>query len=174
MESNELLGILEQLERDKGIKKEILIEAVEAAVTSAAKKLWTVDKDEEIRTVLDIKTGKITSYAGDEEIRSNEFGRIAAQTAKQVVIQKIREAEKDVVYVEYSERIGEIVSGAVYRFERGSIIVDLGKTEAYIPKRNSPVRRNSGRAIVFVLMCWMSGVKIEVRRFCCPERIQIL
>jgi len=94
MESNELLGILEQLERDKGIKKEILIEAVEAAVSSAAKKLWTVDKDEEIRTVLDIKTGKITSYAGNEEIRSSEFGRIAAQTAKQVVIQKIREAEK--------------------------------------------------------------------------------
>jgi len=154
MESNELLGILEQLERDKGIKKEILIEAVEAAVSSAAKKLWTVDKDEEIRTVLDIKTGKITSYAGDEEIRSSEFGRIAAQTAKQVVIQKIREAEKDVVYVEYSERIGDIVSGAVYRFERGSIIVDLGKTEAYIPKKeqsNKEEFRQSDRIRAYVL-----------------------
>jgi len=154
MESNELLGILEQLERDKGIKKEILIEAVEAAVSSAAKKLWTVDKDEEIRTVLDIKTGKITSYAGNEEIRSSEFGRIAAQTAKQVVIQKIREAEKDVVFVEYSERIGEIVSGAVYRFERGSIIVDLGKTEAYIPKKeqsNKEEFRQSDRIRAYVL-----------------------
>jgi len=116
MESSELLGILEQLERDKGIKKEILIEAVEAAVTSAAKKLWTVDKNEEIRAVLDTKTGKLTAYAGDEEIRSSEFGRIAAQTAKQVVIQKIREAEKDVIFSEYQERIGEIISGAVYRY----------------------------------------------------------
>jgi len=154
MESNELLGILEQLERDKGIKKEILIEAVEAAVSSAAKKLWTVDKDEEIRTVLDIKTGKITSYAGDEEIRSSEFGRIAAQTAKQVVIQKIREAEKDVVFADYSERIGDIVSGAVYRFERGSIIVDLGKTEAYIPKKEQSGKeefRQSDRIRAYVL-----------------------
>jgi len=154
MESNELLGILEQLERDKGIKKEILIEAVEAAVSSAAKKLWTVDKDEEIRTVLDIKTGKITSYAGNEEIRSSEFGRIAAQTAKQVVIQKIREAEKDVVFTEYSERIGEIVSGAVYRFEKGNIIVDLGKTEAYIPKKEQSGKeefRQSDRIRAYVL-----------------------
>ncbi len=135
MENNELLGILEQLERDKGIDRKILIEAVETAVASAARKLWTVDKNEEVRAVLDPKTGKITAYAGNQEIRSSEFGRIAAQTAKQVVIQKIREAEKDVVFNEYQVRIGEIISGGVYRFERGNIIVDLGKAEAYIPKK---------------------------------------
>lgn len=135
MESSELLAILEQLERDKGINKDVLVEAVEAAVASAAKKLWTVDKDEEVRVELDKVTGKLTAYAGDEEIRSSEFGRIAAQTAKQVVIQKIREAEKDVVYDEYQKRIGEIISGSVYRFERGNIIIDLGKTEALIPRR---------------------------------------
>ena len=135
MESTELLTILEQLERDKGIDKKILIEAVESAVATAAKKLWTVDKNEEVRAVLDIKTGRITAYAGTQEIRSSEFGRIAAQTAKQVVIQKIREAEKDVVFNEYQVRIGEIISGGVYRFERGNIIVDLGKAEAYIPKK---------------------------------------
>jgi len=135
MESGELLGILEQLERDKGIDKKVLIEAVESAVASAARKLWTVDKEEDIRVELDMKTGKLTAYAGNEVISSNEFGRIAAQTAKQVVIQKIREAEKDVIFAEYKTRIGEIVSGGVYRFERGNIIVDLGRTEAYIPKR---------------------------------------
>jgi N utilization substance protein A len=135
MESSELLGILEQLERDKGINKTILIEAVESAIASAAKKLWTVDKNEDVKAILDPKTGKITVYSGDQEIRSSEFGRIAAQTAKQVVIQKIREAEKDVVFSEYQVRIGEIISGGVYRFDRGSIIVDLGKTEAYIPKK---------------------------------------
>lgn len=135
METNELITILEQLERDKGINKDILIKAVEAAVSSAAKKLWTVEKDEEVRVVLDPKTGKLTAYAGQEEIRSSEFGRIAAQTAKQVVIQKIREAEKDVIFTEFQERIGQIISGGVYRFDKGNIIVDLGKSEASIPKK---------------------------------------
>lgn len=135
MESSELLTILEQLERDKGIDKEVLIEAVEAAVASAAKKLWTVDKEQEVTVKLDKITGKLTAFSGDEEIRSGEFGRIAAQTAKQVVIQKIREAEKDVVYEEYQKRIGEIISGSVYRFERGNIIIDLIKSEAIIPRR---------------------------------------
>jgi len=131
---SELMVILEQLERDKGIVKEILIAAVEAAVASAAKKIWTVDKEEDVKVVLDRKTGKIKAWAGDEEIHSSEFGRIAAQTAKQVVIQKIREAEKDVVFSEYNARIGQIISGSVYRFERGNIIVDLGKSEALVPK----------------------------------------
>lgn len=131
---NELLTILEQLERDKGITKETLIEAVESAVASAARKIWTLDKEEDIKVVLDRKTGKITAWAGEEEIHSSEFGRIAAQTAKQVVIQKIREAEKDVVFNEYNMRVGQIISGAVYRFERGNIVVDLGKSEALIPR----------------------------------------
>ncbi|MBF0485238.1 MAG: transcription termination/antitermination protein NusA [Candidatus Omnitrophica bacterium] len=133
MES-ELMGILDQIERDKGIPKEVLIQAVEAAVASAARKVWTVDKEEEISAKLDLKTGKITAYANGQEIRSSEFGRIAAQTAKQVVFQKIREAEKDVVYTEYNARIGQIISGSVYRFEKGNVIVDLGKTEAIIPR----------------------------------------
>ncbi|MBI3616912.1 MAG: transcription termination/antitermination protein NusA [Candidatus Omnitrophica bacterium] len=154
MESTELLTILEQLERDKGIDKKILIEAVESAVATAAKKLWTVDKNEEVRAVLDIKTGRITAYAGTQEIRSSEFGRIAAQTAKQVVIQKIREAEKDVVFNEYQIRIGEIIAGGVYRFERGNIIVDLGKAEAYIPKKEQSPKeefRQGDRIRAYVL-----------------------
>src|SRR3954462_6032291 len=131
---NELLTILELFERDKGIDKETLIGAVEAAVASAAKKIWTVDKEQDVKVVLDRKTGRLTAFAGEQEIHSSEFGRIAAQTAKQVVIQKIREAEKDVVYNEYHTRIGQIISGGVYRFEKGNIIVDLGKTEGLLPK----------------------------------------
>ncbi len=151
---NELLGILEQLERDKGINKEILIEAVESAVASAARKIWTVGKEEEIKVVLNRKTGKIVAYAGEQEIRSSEFGRIAAQTAKQVVIQKIREAEKDVVFAEYQARVGQIISGGVYRFEKGNIIVDLGKTEAYIPRSEQSKReefRQGDRIRAYVL-----------------------
>ncbi|HOW34903.1 MAG TPA: transcription termination factor NusA [Candidatus Omnitrophota bacterium] len=131
---SELLSILEQLERDKGIDKEILIQAVEAAVASAARKAWNVELGEEVKVVLDRKTGKLSAFAGGQEIKSKDFGRIAAQTAKQVVIQKIREAEKDVVFTEYQARIGQIVNGGVYRFDRGNIIVDLGKSEAFVPK----------------------------------------
>ncbi len=134
MDNLELLAILDQLERDKGIDKEVLIQAVEAAIASAARKVWTVESEEEVRVVLDRKTGRLTAFADGQEIRSSEFGRIAAQTAKQVVIQKIREAEKDVVFNEYKAREGQIVSGSVYRFERGNLIVDLGKTEGFIPR----------------------------------------
>ncbi|MFC1704694.1 transcription termination factor NusA, partial [Candidatus Omnitrophota bacterium] len=132
--NGELLAILEQLERDKGIKKEVLIQAVESALVSAAKKVWTGDEEAVITVELNRETGKISAFAGDQEIKSKDFGRIAAQTAKQVVIQKIREAEKEVIYGEFQGRVGEIVSGAVYRFEKGNIIVDLGKTEGLIPK----------------------------------------
>ncbi len=158
---SELLSILEQIERDKGIDKEILIEAVESAVASAAKKVWTVDKEEDVKVVLNRKTGKITAFSGDQEIRSDEFGRIAAQTAKQVVIQKIREAEKDVVFSEYQTRLGNIISGSVYRIERGNIIVDLGKTEAYIPRSeqsNKEEFRQGDRVRAFIL-----DVKREAR-----------
>ena len=151
---SELLGILEQLERDKGIERDVLVKAVEAAVASAARKLWTVDKNEEIRAVLDLKTGKLTAYAGDQEIRSSEFGRIAAQTAKQVVVQKIREAEKDVVFAEYREKIGEIISGNVYRFDKGHIVVDLGNAEAFMPRREQSPKeefRQGDRIRAYVL-----------------------
>src|SRR3990167_5547720 len=161
MERSELLTILEQLERDKGIDKEILIEAVEAAVASAAKKIWTVGKEEDVKVVLDRKTGKLTAFAGTQEIRSSEFGRIAAQTAKQVVIQKIREAEKDVVFGEFHTRIGQIISGGVYRFEKGNIIVDLGKTEGLLPKSEQSQKeefKQGDRIRAFVL-----DVKREAR-----------
>ncbi len=131
---SELLIILDQIERDKGVDKEILIQAVEMAVASAAKKILTVGKEQEIQVVLDRKSGKLIAYADGEEIKSKDFGRIAAQTAKQVVIQKIREAEKDVIFNEYHARIGQIVTGSVYRIDKGNIIVDLSKTEAFIPR----------------------------------------
>jgi N utilization substance protein A len=154
MENSELLTILEQLERDKGIDKKILIEAVESAVASAARKLWTVDKEQEIKVTLDPKSGKLIAYAGGEPIRSSEFGRIAAQTAKQVVIQKIREAEKDVVFSEYNAKIGQIISGNIYRFDKGNIIIDLGKCEAIIPRKEQSQKeefRQGDRIRAYVL-----------------------
>lgn len=133
--SGELLAIIDQMEREKGIKKEILIEAVESALLSAARRVLDIKPGEELSIELDRNTGKIRAFKNKEEIKSIDFGRIAASTARQVIIQKIREAEKDVVFGEFKDRVGEIVSGTVYRFERGNIIVDLlGKTEGILLK----------------------------------------
>lgn len=133
--SQELLTILEQIEREKGIKKEILIEAVEAAIQTAVRKVIDVKPDEELYVKLDRETGKIKAFKNDEEITSIDFGRIAASTARQVIIQKIREAEKGVIFGEFQAKVGELVSGIVYRFDKGNIIVDLlGKAEGVILK----------------------------------------
>ncbi|KPK97255.1 MAG: hypothetical protein AMJ95_09975 [Omnitrophica WOR_2 bacterium SM23_72] len=139
--SQELLAIIEQIEREKGIKKEVLISAVESALLSAAKKVIDVKPDEELKVELDASSGKVKVFKNEEEVRSVDFGRIAASTARQVIIQKMREAEKDVVFNEFQGRVTEIVSGTVYRFEKGNIIVDLlGKAEGLLLKREQSPR----------------------------------
>lgn len=134
--SQELLAILEQIEREKGIKKEVLIDAVESALVSAVRKVIEVKPEDELKVELDRSTGKIHAFKNKEEIVSIDFGRIAASTARQVIIQKIREAEKDVVFADFQGKVGEIVSGTVYRFDKGNIVVDLlGKAEGVLLKR---------------------------------------
>ncbi len=134
--SQELLAIIEQIEREKGIKKEVLIQAVESALLSAAKRVIDLKPEEELKIEIDRSNGKIRAWKNGEEITSIDFGRIAASTARQVIIQKMREAEKDVVFNEFQGRVGEIVSGTVYRFEKGNIIIDLlGKAEGVLLKR---------------------------------------
>lgn len=134
--SQELLAIIEQIEREKGIKKEIMIEAVESAMLSAAKRVIDLKPDEEFKVEIDRSTGQIRAFRNNEPVTNIDFGRIAASTARQVIIQKMREAEKDVVFGEFQSRVGEIVSGTVYRFEKGNVIVDLlGKAEGVLLKR---------------------------------------
>ena len=134
--SQELLAIIEQIEREKGIKKEIMLEAVESAMLSAAKRVIDLKPDEEFKVQIDRVTGQISAFRNNELVTNIDFGRIAASTARQVIIQKMREAEKDVVFVEFQSRVGEIVSGTVYRFEKGNVIVDLlGKAEGVLLKR---------------------------------------
>ena len=131
--SEELLTVLEHIEREKGIEKEFLFKAIESALASAARKIIG-NKEAEVNATIDRTTGKISIISEGKALHSEEFGRIAAQTAKQVIIQKIREAERDIVFDDYQKRIGSITSGAVHRFEKGDIIIDLGKTEAVLPK----------------------------------------
>ena len=131
--NEELLTILDHIEREKGIDKELLFKAIESALASAAKKI-ICNKEAEVEAVIDRKTGEINIMSEGKVIKSEGFGRIAAQTAKQVIIQKIREAERDIVLDDYTKRIGTIVNGSVHRFEKGDIIIDLGKTEAVLPR----------------------------------------
>ena len=139
----EFLTILENIQREKGIEKEILFQAVESALVSAARKVIG-KKTDDVSVKIDRTTGQIKVYSGATEIESGDFGRIAAQTAKQVIIQKIREAERDVIYEEFYQKIGAIISGSVHRFERGDIVIDLGKVEAILP-RNQQCRKESYR-----------------------------
>lgn len=134
--NGEFLSAIERIERQKGISKEILLEAIESALVSAARKVIDDPEisKEDISVQIDKETGAIHVYSDDEEIRNEKFGRIAAQTAKQVMIQKIREAERDVVHEKYSLKVGTIINGQVHRFERGNIIVELDDAEALLPR----------------------------------------
>jgi len=133
--NGELLAVLDHIEREKDIAKEVLIQAVEAALVSASRKVLGDKATDDITVRLNSETGAIGVFSKDEEITPPEFGRIAAQTAKQVIIQKIREAERDVIYNEFQDRIGSITNGIAQRFDREGIVIDLGRTEAILPRR---------------------------------------
>ena len=128
----ELLSLIEAIVRDKGIDREVLIQALESAMASAAKK--GLKDAKEVTVTIDRATGHVVVLSDGQRLSSTEFSRIGAQTAKQVIMQKIREAERDVILGEYHDKVGRIVSGTVHRFERGDIIVDLGRTEGLLPK----------------------------------------
>ncbi|MFH1189112.1 MAG: transcription termination factor NusA [Candidatus Omnitrophota bacterium] len=141
MNNTELLGVLDNIEREKGISKEFLFKAIESAMSSAAKKILG-GREAEVTAVIDRETGELKIISDGKEIRSAELGRISAQTAKQVIMQKIREAERDIIFDDYQKRVGSITNGTVHRFEKGDIIIDLGKTEAVLPKsQQSPKDR---------------------------------
>ncbi len=130
--SQELLRIIDGIARDKNIDAETVFEDLEAAMLSAIRKANPTVEDVDVH--MDRQTGEITAIVAGKPMAIDKLGRIAAQTAKQVMIQRIREAERDSIYEEYLQRKGEIVTGKTVRWEGGSLIVDLGRTEAYLPR----------------------------------------
>jgi len=161
---SDLKRIIEQISRDKGIEKHLLVETIEEAVRSAARKKFGSRRDMEVqyneelgeveifqfRTVVEkvadeqteisleeasaLDPGvKLNDEIGTKMENISELGRIAAQSAKQVIIQKMKDAELDVIYDMYKGREGEIVNGIVQRFERGNMIINLGRTDAILP-----------------------------------------
>src|SRR3954447_7186467 len=105
--SVDLVRIVDSIHRDKNIPKDILFEGIQSALATAAKKHYP--NAEDIQVVIDQETGKITTLADGEVVDPPDFGRIAAQTAKQVIIQKIREAERDSLYDEFEGLKGELI-----------------------------------------------------------------
>jgi N utilization substance protein A len=130
--NQELLRIVDGLARDKNIDRETVLEDLEAAMLSAIRKNNTTTED--IAVHIDRQTGDIVASVDGQKMSVRDLGRIAAQTAKQVMIQRIREAERGSIYEEYLDRKGQIVTGRTARWEGGSLIVDLGRTEAILPK----------------------------------------
>ncbi len=131
--NNELLLVLDYIEREKGIDRGVIVAAIESALLSAAKKRF--GETAELEVSIDTETGEIQVLNEGKEVKSAEFGRIAAQTAKQIITQKIREAEREVVFGVFQAKMGDITNGIVHRFERGNIIVDLGKTEGVLSNK---------------------------------------
>lgn len=165
IDNKELILALEELEKEKGIKKEYLLESIETALLTAYKRNF--DALDNVRVAMDPQTGATHVFSIKEimedakdpaleisledarkinkeaklgetvevEIVPRDFGRIAAQTAKQVIIQKLREAEREIVYSEYNERKGEIVSGIIQKADQGIVVMDLGKVEGVMPAK---------------------------------------
>jgi N utilization substance protein A len=134
MKGSDILRIVDALHREKGVDKEVIFSGIEAALLSAAKKKLGLNKN--IVIEISRETGDITALDGEEKLANLEdLGRIAALTAKQVMIQKIREAERDVVHDDHIRRVGQLIPVTVQRFEKPNVIVSLGKSEGIIPWR---------------------------------------
>src|SRR5215208_5712088 len=133
MNPADMIRIVDSLHREKNIDKEIVYQAIEAALVTAAKKHY--GELEDIAVTIKRETGEVTGTHNGEVMDQAEIsGRIGAQTAKQVIIQKIREAERDSLLGEYGEQIGTMINGVVTRNEGPATIVSLGTIEAILPR----------------------------------------
>ncbi len=133
MNPQELLRIIDSIHREKNIDKEVVFKAIESALVSAAKKHY--GEEELIDVTIDRKDGAIRATLNGTQLDQDEtVGRIGAQTAKQVIIQKVREAERDALYDEYDREIGQLVTGIVQRYENGTATVSLPNCEAILPR----------------------------------------
>lgn len=165
IDNKQLIVAIQELEKEKGIKKDYLLDSIESALLTAYKRNY--NSQENVKVVVDRETGASHLYSVKEVVEHAEnpilqisleearkidkeaqidgtvdvelvpknFGRIAAQTAKQVIIQKLREAEREIIYSEYSERKGEIVSGIIQKANQNIVVMDLGKVEGVMPAK---------------------------------------
>lgn len=168
MNPSEMLRIVDSVHRDKSIDKELVFQAIETALVTAAKKHYGELADVQIR--IDRDTGVMSGTHDGAVLDPDEIsGRIGAQTAKQVIIQKIREAERDQLLGEYGEQVGTLINGVVTRSEGGATIVNLGTLEAILPRSEqipgeSHHPNERVRAIIFEVKPSGSRVKVVLSR----------
>jgi len=132
MASSDILRIVDTLSREKNINKEMVWEDLEEAIASAVRKRYGAEAD--VTVAIDRTNGTLSASKDGQIIEPRTLGRIAAQNAKQFMMQKIREAERGSIFDEYSKRVGEIVTGTMSRFEGGAVLVNLGRTEGFLPR----------------------------------------
>lgn len=167
MNGNEVLRVVDALHRDKNIDKEIVFEGIEQAILSAARKHF--GEDFELEVHVDREHGEPTIKCNGQDLDPDELGdilgRVSAQTAKQVMIQKIREAERDSVFDEFEEMKHELVGGTIVRFEGGAAIVSIGKIEAVLPRSEQipgESYRTNERVRAIVLEVRKAGSRVKV------------
>src|SRR5688572_27978567 len=134
MPNPELIRIVDGIARDKGLEREQVYVDIEQAVASGLRKHYNTEDTTEFAVTLDRMTGDISVARNGEVVPLSVVGRIGAQTVKQVMIQLIRADERGAIYEEYKERVGTIITGTIARFEGGTMIVNLGKTEGIMPR----------------------------------------
>lgn len=200
--NNELLTILEYIEQERGISRELLIRALESAILSAARK--SIHPARELKVKIDPVSGNIQAWARlevvsenpnsdqllllraqerypevqlgdvvDWEVTPSNFGRIAAQTAKQAIMQQLRQAEKETVGIEYADRVGQMINGVVRRFENGNTIVEFPRAEGILGPRDKIhgeqyMPGDHINAILVKVDIAGSGPSLILSR-CCPE-----
>lgn len=161
--NGELLRIIDSIHRDKNIEKEVVFSGIEVALLSALKK--RLGTAQEMSVTINRETGNLEVEGAKEAVQPEELGRIAAQAAKQVIIQKIREAERDVIYEDFEARLGEIISGSVARYQGPNIIVNLARAEGFLPKSEQippESYRPGDRIRAYVLDVRKSGQKVKI------------
>jgi N utilization substance protein A len=136
MNPDEVLRMVDVLHREKDIPKEVIFRALEDALAQGVRKRLGVGED--LLVKIDRKSGAISMEDAEEEYEFDmqELGRIAAQAVKQGLLQRLREAERDVLFEEYEARVGQLVNGTIQRFEGDYQVVNMGKVEAYLGKED--------------------------------------
>ena len=163
MNGGEVLRIVDAIYRDKGIDKEIVFSGIEAAILSAARKHYGEERDISVR--IERTDGEVIATLDGEQLPPDEFGRIAAQTAKQVIIQKIKEAERDALFDEFNELRSHLVNGVITRADHGVATVNLGKIEAILPRSEQipgETHRVNDRVRATVLEVRKMGSRVKV------------
>ncbi len=134
MNASELLRGVDSISRDRNVDKESLFKDIEQAMESAARKHFNALDTEEFTSTIDRLTGEIEISRGQEKISLDSLGRIPAQTAKQVMIQRFREDERESIFTEFIDRVGELVTGMAQRYEGGALVIQIGRAEGFMPR----------------------------------------